>query len=513
MGDRPAVVIGAGIAGLCAALTLVARGRRVVVFESGQVAGGKLRQLEAGDAPVDSGPTVLTLRRVFDDILGDLGFTLEDFARAQPLDLLARHAWDADQRLDLYADRQRSAEAIGALAGASEARAYLAFCAEAARIYQTLEHTFLRASRPNPLSLAWRARSGGPAALLGIRPFTTLWRALGKHFRDPRLRQLFARYATYCGSSPWQAPATLMLVAHVEQEGVWRLAGGMQSLAQALFSAAVARGVEFRFGQEIEEIRVTAGRAGAVQPAGGDAVNCSGIICTADPAALSAGILGASAQAALPSRWGQQRSLSAITWSLFGTAKGFPLSHHNVFFSGNYRREFEQLWRHNAVPDEPTVYLCAQDRPRGNRAGQTTPERMLCLINAPACGDTHTLEPEEIELCTARVMQRLERCGLQLTIQPQDMVITTPTDFSRRFPGTRGALYGQATHGWQAAFRRPGARTRVPGFYLAGGGVHPGPGIPMVALSGRQAAYCLLEDCVSIRRSPPAVTAGGISTP
>jgi 1-hydroxycarotenoid 3,4-desaturase len=509
MADRPAVIIGAGIAGLCAALTLAARGQRAVVFESGSVVGGKMRQLEAGGALVDSGPTVLTLRSVFDEILGELGFAMEDFVQAQPLELLARHAWDRGNHLDLYADRERSADAIGALAGASEARAYLAFCAEAARVYRTLDDTFLRASRPNPLSLAWRARSHGPAALLGIRPFSSLWRALGRHFHDPRLRQLFARYATYCGSSPWQAPATLMLIAHVEQAGVWRLAGGMQSLAGALYGAAVARGVEFRFGQSVEDIQVAAGKVAAVQPAGGDAVSCSGVICSAAPSAILAGLLGPRALAALPSLGGPQRSLSAITWSCLGTAEGFPLSYHNVFFSGDYRREFKQLWQQNSVPDDPTVYICAQDRPLDTPGEASSPERMLCLINAPANGDTHSFDRKEIELCTSRTMQRLADCGLQLTLRPEHTVITTPTDFALRFPGTGGALYGQATHGWQAAFRRPGARTRLPGFYLAGGGVHPGPGVPMVALSGRQAARCLLEDCVSTRRLSPVAIAGG----
>ncbi len=345
MQEHPVIIIGAGIAGLSAAISLAARGREVVVLESAPGAGGKMRQLMPGGAPVDSGPTVLTLRSVFDELLAEAQLTLDDFEQPRPLELLARHAWDPSSRLDLFSEPERTAEAIGTLAGAREARGYLAFVDEAARAFRTLEHSFLRAGRPNPVSLTWRARSLGPAALLRIRPFSSLWDALGRHFRDPRLQQLFGRYATYCGSSPWLAPATLIVIAHVEREGVWQLSGGMQGLARALQQAALKLGVTFHFDTAAEHITTRHGRVAGVVTAAGEELCCEQVVCTADPGAIRAGLLGAEAAVALgapPAR--QQRSLSAMTWSMLGVAEEFPLSTHNVFFSADYRREFDQLF-------------------------------------------------------------------------------------------------------------------------------------------------------------------------
>jgi 1-hydroxycarotenoid 3,4-desaturase len=124
----------------------------------------------------------------------------------------------------------------------------------------------------------------------------------------------------------------------------------------------------------------------------------------------------------------------------------------------------------------------------------------MCLINAPAAGDDASRPATEFESCEERTFRQLERCGLEVHRTAAATVTTTPRDFARMFPGTGGALYGQASHGWQASFRRPGSRSRVPGLYLAGGSTHPGPGVPMAALSGRLAAMSLIEDLASTAR-------------
>jgi 1-hydroxycarotenoid 3,4-desaturase len=138
---------------------------------------------------------------------------------------------------------------------------------------------------------------------------------------------------------------------------------------------------------------------------------------------------------------------------------------------------------------------------------------LFCLVNAPATGDTAPLSPSEIKRCETRTFARLAQCGLKIERQSAATAITTPSDFDRLFPGTGGALYGPASHGWMASFRRTGARCRVPGLYFAGGSTHPGPGVPMAALSGRLAAEALLTDLASTQRSRPAAMSGGTSTP
>jgi 1-hydroxycarotenoid 3,4-desaturase len=189
------------------------------------------------------------------------------------------------------------------------------------------------------------------------------------------------------------------------------------------------------------------------------------------------------------------------------------LDRHNVFFTSDYASEFNDIFKAQRLPRRPTVYICAQDRGTGSSTsvlpGQ--PERLLCLVNAPAVGDGSTLTPQALDLCEQTSFSMVARCGLKLSLQPASHLRTDPRDFHQRFPATGGALYGQATHGWMSAFERPGAVTPIQGLFLAGGSVHPGPGVPMAAMSGQQAAAALLASPALTRRSPLAATSGGMS--
>ncbi|MCU0922879.1 MAG: NAD(P)-binding protein, partial [Burkholderiaceae bacterium] len=211
--DHRVVVVGAGIGGLVSALLLACRGLQVTLVEAAYEPGGKMRQVVVDGARIDAGPTVFTMRWVFDEILAEAGSSLDALVALQPLSVLARHAWrpGADGRarqLDLHAGVQASADAIAEFSSPAEGRRYLAFCAEARRVYERLEGPHIRSQRPSVLRMIRDLGPGGLATLTGLGPFATLWARLGHHFHDPRLRQLFGRYATYCGASPWQAPAT-----------------------------------------------------------------------------------------------------------------------------------------------------------------------------------------------------------------------------------------------------------------------------------------------------------------
>lgn len=512
----PVIVVGAGAGGLAAAALLARRGLPVQVLERAPTPGGKLREVAVGHQRLDAGPTVFTMRWVFEQLFDEAGSRLDQHLCLQPLDTLARHSWGDGPVFDLHADVGRAAEAIAELSGVAEGQRYLAFCARARAIYQTLERPFLQGSRPNPVSLAARIGWGQWQALLGLSPFSTLWQALGEHFRDPRLRQLFGRYATYCGSSPFLAPATLMLVAHVEREGVWQVQGGMHRVAQAMSGLATAAGAQVRHGCDVAEILVAGGRACGVRLHGGETLAASAVVFNGDSGALGRGLLGAGARRAGPVVAPAKRSLSAITWHTVARSSGFPLHHHNVFFSPDSPKEFGELLQRRSVPDQPTVYLCAQDRGQPGTAGEGQgAERLMCLVNAPADGDRHPLGEEELARCEKAMRQTLARSGLVIHPSGAPMRATTPSDFDRLFPGTGGALYGPASHGWRASFTRPGSHSRLPGLYLAGGSTHPGPGLPMAVLSGRLAAQSLMQDLArsSARTSPRAVMPGGISTP
>lgn len=507
------IVIGAGIGGLSAAVDLARQGLEVVVLEKAAEPGGKIRSLEIDGARIDSGPTVFTMRWVFEEIFADAGAKLSDRLALRKAEILARHAWSFDERLDIFADANRSIDAISAFSGAAEGRRYAAFCEETRRIYDALERSFIRAQRPGPLSLVGRSGFSGIGGLRDIHPFSTMWSRLARHFQDPRLRQLFGRYATYCGSSPFRAPATLMLVAHVEREGVWLVEGGMRQLAVAMSELAGQLGARFRYDAEVRTILVENGRACGVMLAGGERLEADAVVLNADVAALAAGLFGTQcAPATSPPLPQAARSLSAVTWTISGRAEGFPLVRHNVLFSSDYEAEFNAISERRALPFEPTIYVCAQDRDDRAQPPDGAAERLLVLVNAPPTGDIHCFDTVEISQCEQRTFQRLERCGLCMRRSPQSSILTTPRDFERLFPATGGALYGRASHGWMASFQRPGSRSNIPRLYIAGGSAHPGPGVPMAALSGRLAAASLIADCVSTSRSRPKATTGGILT-
>ena len=504
------IVIGAGVGGLSCAALLAAQGLAVTLVEAVAGPGGKMRQLRCGDALVDGGPTVFTMRPVFEAIFEACGARLDDEVKLTPATVLARHAW-GDARLDLFADRAASQDAIGTFAGAAAARGYAGFCREAERLYNALEAPFIWAEQPNQIGLAWAMLRANAADLFSRRPFQSMWRALGDYFPDPRLRQLFGRYATYCGADPWQAPATLMLIAHVEASGVWLIEGGMVALARALAALAERHGAVIRYQAPVREVLVDQAGVSGVVLESGERLTARRVVCNADPAALAAGRFGAAVTRAAPAMPPPLRSLSALVWTTHARTAGFPLAHHNVFFSGDYAAEFKALAA-GRVPAEPSIYVCAADRASDGGAPLGGPERLQILVNAPALGDARALTPWEMDQCQSRMIACLARAGLELTLPPAATVLTSPEGFEALFPSTGGALYGRASHGSAAAFRRPGARTPIPGLYLAGGGTHPGPGVPMAALSGRLACATLLADRASTARFHPAAMPGGIST-
>jgi 1-hydroxycarotenoid 3,4-desaturase len=534
------IIIGAGIGGLTSAALLAAAGCDVTVVEAASHAGGKVRQDLVSGVAIDAGPTVFTKRPIFDAIFDACGASLDDYIHLTPANILARHAW-GDDRLDLFADAKASEDAIEAFAGADAAKGFARFCVEAKRVHDCIDEPFMRSARVGPLGLAARIATQRPRDLFVMRPFESLWKVLGDYFPDPRLRQLFGRYATYTGASPFLAPSTLMLIAHVEAEGVWFVDGGLSSLARALEALARKNGARFRFQSKVDRILTDFGHVAGVQLASGERIVGDTVVLNGDSAALAAGMFGVKAVASYPP---EQRSLSAMTFLGAVKAEGFPLTHHNVFFSNDYRAEFDAIGR-SQLAAAPTAYLCAQDRldseilpqaqtwgrgtvedgggadtarpsttsggppPLPLRAGEDY-ERVQIIINAPANGDTHLYTDQEIETCRTAMLNTLAASGLTLS---GGLQATTPSDFATRFPATGGALYGRASHGWAASFRRPGARTTIPGLYLAGGSTHPGAGVPMVALSGQLAAASIMKDRALTRSSSHKAMAGGMSTP
>ena len=493
MSARHAIVIGAGAGGLSASIDLARAGFQVTLLERGNAPGGKMHTRAVDDREVDGGPTVLTMRSIFEQLFADAGACLNDRLTLLESPIIARHAWSHGGVLDLYPDAQRSRQSIEDFAGTDNAAGFERFYSQSARIHQTLSETFMTASKPDPVTLVGRVlRQHRPSSLMAARPAPNLWRALGGFFSDERLRQLFARYATYVGSSPLSTPATLMLIAHVELEGVWLVDGGMHRLAAAMADLGRELGIDLHLNTHVSEVLVKGGKACGVRLEDGTSLPADVVVFNGDTNALATGQLGDEAMRAVKPRSVEQRGLSALTWCIKGSSSGFGLDHHNVFFESDYPSEFNTLFEKRNVPSKPTVYLCAQDRgPNGSLNGS---ERLLMLVNAPADGDRQSWSEDDVARTRDNALAVLERCGLNLGFRDSDCVSTTPNDWHGRFPGSGGSLYGGASHGIWSSFTRPGARSRLKGLYLSGGSVHPGPGVPMATLSGRLAASAVVRD-------------------
>ncbi|MHA7899889.1 MAG: 1-hydroxycarotenoid 3,4-desaturase CrtD [Henriciella sp.] len=484
--SKKVIVIGAGAGGLAAAMDLSAADMDVTVVEKELAVGGKMRHLQVGGAAIDGGPTVFTMRWVFEGLFQRSGRSLEAEIKISSAERLARHAWRDGSQLDLWTDIDRSAEAIADFSDQDNADGYRSFCKDSQAVFETLRDSFIAAQKPNPISLGLRIGLHRFDKLWQTRPFETYWSKLQRYFSDPRLRQLFGRYSTYIGSSPYLTPATLMLIAHVEQDGVWLVEGGMHAVALAMQRAAEGNGAQFRFGARVAQIETDGGAVSGITLDSGERLPADLIVFNGDQSAIGEGLLGPQARPSATKIEPGQRSLSAIVTCTHAKTSGFELDYHTVFFSDDYKREFDQVFEARTPPQDPTIYICAQDR-----SGEDRPvdrERLLILVNAPADGDHPS---DRLNWSEAKTRDLLARYGLQL--EPDAPFQTTdPMGFHTLFPGTGGALYGAANHSPFATFARKPAKSKIKGLYFAGGSIHPGAGVPMATMSGQLAAQAIL---------------------
>ena len=501
------VIVGAGIGGLAAAVRLAQAGCDVTVVEAAGTPGGKMRTFASEAGPVDAGPTVLTMRPVFEDLFAAAGTTLAAHVTLDPLPVLARHVWADGHRLDLFPDHAESGAAIGRAFGAQAAADFLAFAARARRLFDAFDAPMMQDASPSVARLA-AVVAGHPRLILDMAPHRTLAGLLQGAFASPHLRQLFGRYATYVGGSPYGAPGLLALVAEAEMRGVWAVRGGMHRLAATITDLARARGARFLYDTRAQRIEVQGGRTVAVHTTAGR-LPADAVLFNGDPRALVEGLLGDGVRPAVPRKSVEPRSLSAWVHAFAARPEGADLSYHTVFFGDDPRAEFGPLAA-GQTPTDATLYVCAQDRAL-TPAGTGGAERFEIILNAPPAGTTPETA-EEIAACQTRIFARLGHFGLRFDPVPGPGTLTTPQGFARAFPASRGSLYGKSPHGMTASLSRPRAASAVPGLFLCGGGTHPGAGVPMAALSGRHAAAAIMTDLTLRRTSRPAATPGGMST-
>lgn len=495
-------MVGAGIGGLAAALPLVHAGADVTVVDRLPAPGGKMRQING----VDAGPTVLTLRHVFDQLFDDVNEVLDHHVRLIPQDILARHWWPGSEPLDLYADAGQSEAAIEALCGSKAARQFQAFHRNTANLFTAFRAPMMEAANPRVPDLA-RVVLSNPGLIPKMAPLSSLAGLLSRRFDDPRLQQLFGRYATYVGGSPYQSPALLSLIWQAEAGGVWCVDGGMHSLARAIAQLIEAKGGRLRLGEDVARILTDSDGISGVVLKTGEVLPAQSVVFNGDPRALATGLLGHEVDHIAPKTAKAGRSLSATVWSFRAKSQGPDLVHHNVFFCANPRMEFTDIAK-GRLPRDATLYLCAEDRGQG-RAVEGE-ERFEIIRNAPPLTGRAATD-EDYNTCHDLTFPKLRDFGLGFSPTPGPDSLTMPQDFNRLFPGSDGSLYGQTPHGMTAALDRPQATTAVPGLVLCGGGCHPGAGVPMSALSGRHAAAAIMKGRTSTLTSRRTVTPGGTS--
>lgn len=487
-------MIGAGVGGLAAAIRLGAAGHDVVVLERSSRAGGKLDERSVGGFTWETGPSLLTLPGVFRELATVAGRDLDELITLRRLDPVCRYRFVDGTGFDhcaALADAVAEVEALSPGAGPQ----WAAFMRHAASVWEVAEHTFFAGAMASPLRLLRRMRS--PRDLVAIDPLRTLHRRATAAFHDPRLVRYVDRYATYSGSSPFAAPATLACIAHLEQElGAWYVDGGLGRLAEALVELAVGVGVEVRTGAEVASVEHDGRRVTGVSLDGGETVTADGVIANADALHLYRDLL--------PHRRARRRAEAAPRSSsgfalLLGVAgETDGLAHHNVSFPADTAAEFEALFDGRRVAD-PTVYVCASSTTDPTRAPDGH-ENWFVLVNAPAGptdsppGTSTPRSEQGWDSYGDHVLEVMAGRGWDLSGRIVHREDITPADIERRYRTPGGAIYGTSSNGPLAAFLRPGNRGPLDGLYLCGGSSHPGGGLPLVAISGRIAADLCLDD-------------------
>ncbi|GAA4391275.1 phytoene desaturase family protein [Hymenobacter koreensis] len=479
-------VVGAGIGGIAAAVRLAVAGHRVTVFEAQASFGGKMHQFDLpGGYRFDAGPSLFTLPALVDELFRLAGREPQDYFRYERLDPITQYFFADGTRLTAWADADKFAVEIENKLGvpAAEVRGFLH---RSARAYDATAQTFLHKSLHRAQTYF---STDTLKALAGMPQLGLLGTMHSRHRRafpqEPRLVQLFDRFATYNGSDPYQAPATLSLIPHLEHGlGAYYPEGGIYSIAQSLVRLAEDLGVTFHYGEPVEEILTAGGRVtGLRTPL--EVYDFGRIVSNADVMPTYRRLLP---KHAAPERTlAQPRSSSALIF-YWGIGREFPeLDLHNIFFSADYQREFQAIFQDQTVADDVTVYvnITSKKTPSDAPPGQ---ENWFVMVNVPhdQGQDWDALRQHT----RAAVLRRLNQAlGVDVAPLIRAERVWTPPGIAADTSSHGGALYGSSSNTLMAAFlRHPNFSRQLEGLYFCGGSVHPGGGIPLCLLSAKIAA-------------------------
>ncbi|MFJ6676612.1 phytoene desaturase family protein [Actinosynnema sp. NPDC091369] len=471
------VVVGAGLAGLSAALHLRGAGHDVTVLEQRDHPGGLAGRLDVDGHLIDPGPTVLTMPELLDDALAAVGGRLSDHLDLVPLHPAYRAEFADGSGLDVHTDATAMHRAVAELAGDREAEGYRALRAWLTRLYRVERDRFLGASFDSPLDLLGRDL----VALARLGGFGSLSRAVGRFLRDERLRRVFTFQALYAGVAPSDALAAYAVIAYMDTvAGVWFPRGGMRAVPQALADAATAAGVRFHYGVEVVGLDRTGPRVTAVRTAT-DRVPCDAVVLATGPA-QSTRLLRGEPRRPRPLRW----SPSAVVVHLSAPRVVDGLGHHTISFGSAWESTFDEIIRRGRLMSDPSLLLTT---PTLTDPGLAPAGRHLQYALAPCPNlDVAPIRWDEVgpryaeEVVGELVARKLLDPGVEV------LSVVTPDDWARSGQAAGTPFSAAHTFGQTGPFRPRNLPFREGNVVLAGSGTTPGVGIPPVLISGRLAA-------------------------
>ena len=469
-------VVGAGVGGLACAIRLAHAGHAVTVFEQGPAAGGKCGRVEASGFTWDSGPSLLTMPWVLEALFADTGAPLAEELELLRVEPVTRYTFSDGSELDLSADLPRALEALEAWSPGSGAD-WVRFLGTCAGMWRASE-PFLTGPPPWPPR---RPKPGEPRPdprdLLRVRPWSTLRQLARSHARDPRLRMVIERFATYAGADPRRAPAALAVAGYVEHAfGAWHPRGGLYGLVQAMVRRLELLGGELRVETPVHGIARAGGAVSGVVTAAGHFA-ADAVVANADAWTVTHELLDGSK----PVGRQPERSLSGLALMLGLRGRTPDLVHHAIAFPADYDAEFDDVFVHRRPVRDPTIYISASCATDPSEAPADS-ENWFVLVNAPAIGAHADWAAEEERL--------IDLLGIRDRLQVQ--VRRSPADLEAETGAVGGAIYGDAPHGRLGTMRRPGNAVRgTRGLWLVGGTTHPGGGLPLVMLSGAVVARAI----------------------
>ncbi|PSR55233.1 phytoene desaturase [Adhaeribacter arboris] len=479
---RKAVVIGAGIGGIAAAIRLAVKGYAVTVLEANAGFGGKMTQFTLNGYRFDKGPSLFTMPQLVDELFTLAGRNPADYFRYQRLDIITQYFFADGTRLTAYREPEKFAAEVEQKLGIPQEKVK-SYLAKSRRVYEATAPTFLHKSLHQVQTYLSAEVLKTIPALPELGLTTTMHAANVKQFKDPRFVQLLDRFATYNGSDPYQAPATLNLIPHLEHNlGAFYPEGGIYAIAQSLVKLAEELGVQFRYQEKAEEILTENNRVIGVRTAKQALVPADIVVSNMDVVPTYRKLLP---QLPAPEKTLQQpRSSSALIF-YWGINREFPELHlHNIFFSKEYKKEFERIFRQKTISPDPTVYVNITSKFSPADAPEAS-ENWFVMVNVPHNSGQDWLDL--VKVTRETVIRKLSKTlDTDLNAYITGEQVWDPVGIETETSSFAGALYGSSSNNRLAAFlRHPNFTSKVKGLYFCGGSVHPGGGIPLCLLSAK----------------------------